>query len=96
MEESLLAKVTKELPKRNKTCVKNILILAQGIVLKETVCLNKLTGAVDFISGKTNTKSESHYKRLIRIFDDFSYGHLWQELLQFVFSLLRLKSSYLL
>jgi hypothetical protein len=96
MEESLLAKVTKELPKRNKTCVKNILILAQGIILKETVCLNKIKGVVGSITGKASTKPESHYKRLIRIFDDFSYGSLWLELLQFVFSLLRLKSDYLL
>ena len=96
MEESLLAKVTKELPKRNKSCVKNILILAQGIILKETVCLNKIKGAVGSLTGKSKTKPESHYKRLIRIFDDFSYGSLWLELLQFVFSLLRLKSDYLL
>lgn len=96
MEESLLDKVTNGLPKKNKTCVKNILILAQGIILKETVCLNKIKGAVGSITGKTSTKPASHYKRLIRIFDDFSYGNLWLELLQFVFSLLRLKSDYLL
>lgn len=96
MEESLLDKVTKGLPKRGKTCVKNILILAQGIILKETVCLNKIKGAVGIITGRTQTKPESHYKRLIRIFDDFSYGNLWLDLLQFVFNLLRLKSDYLL
>jgi hypothetical protein len=96
MEESLLDKVTKELPKRNKTCVNNILILAQGILLKETVCLNKIKGVVGKITGKTSTQPDSHYKRLIRIFDDFSYGGLWIELLQFVFRLLRLKSDYLL
>lgn len=96
MEKSLLTKVTKELPKRNKTCVKNILILAQGILLKETVCLNKIKGVVGKITGKTSTQPDSHYKRLIRIFDDFSYGNLWIELLQFVFRLLRLKSDYLL
>jgi hypothetical protein len=96
MEESLLDKVTKELPKRNKTCVKNILILVQGILLKETVCLNKIKGVVGSITGKTSTQPDSHYKRLIRIFDDFSYSNLWLELLQFVFRLLRLKSDYLL
>ena len=96
MKESLLFKVTKELPKRNKTCVKNILILVQGIILKETVCLNKLKGAVGAITGKTSTKPASHYKRLIRIFDDFSYGNLWLELLGFAFNLLRLKSDFLL
>ena len=96
MKESLLTKVTKELPKRDKTCVKNILILAQGIILKETICLNKIKGVVGTITGRASTKPLSHYKRLIRIFDDYSYGSLWLDLLQFVFSLLRLKSDYLL
>ena len=49
---------------RNKTCVKNILILAQGIILKETVCLNKIKGAFGSITGKISTKPASHYKQL--------------------------------
>jgi hypothetical protein len=61
MEESLLDKVTKGFPKRGKTCVKNILILAQGIILKETVCLNKVKGAVGAITGKTSTKPDYSY-----------------------------------
>lgn len=96
MKESLLVKLTQELSKRNKTCVKNILILVQGILLKETICLNKIKGAVGAITGKAATKPESHYKRLIRIFDAFSCGDLWLELLELVFGLLRLKSEYLL
>ena len=96
MKESLLVKVTKELPKRDKTCVKNILILAQGILLKEAVYLNRIKGIVGNITGKTSTKPNSHYKRLIRIFDEFSYDSLWLEILGFVFRLLRLKSDYLL
>lgn len=96
MKESLLNKVTQELPKRDKTCVKNIMILAMGIIQKETVCLNKIKGGVGLITGKTSTKPDSHYKRLIRIFDNYSFSSLWLELLQFVFTLLRLKSDYLL
>lgn len=96
MEESLLLKVTQELPERSKTCVKNILILALGILRKESICLNRLKGAVGAITGNVTTKPDSHYKRLIRIFDDFSCSSLWLELLEFVFSLLRLKSEYLL
>ena len=96
MKESLLNKVTKELPKRDKTCVKNIMILAMGLIQKETVCLNKIKGGVGIITGKTSTKPDSHYKRLIRIFDNYSFSSLWLELLQFVFTLLRLKSDYLL
>jgi hypothetical protein len=96
MKESLLIRVTQELPKRSKTCVRNILLLAQGILLKETVCLNKIKGAVGGITGKPDTQPGSHYKRLIRIFDAFPGGDLWLELLALAFRLLRLKSDYLL
>lgn len=96
MKESLLDKISKQLPKRNKTCVKNLMVLAMGILIKETVCLNKIKGSVGAITGKTTTQPLSHYKRLIRIFDAYSFSSLWLELLQLVFSLLRLKSDYLL
>lgn len=72
------------------------MILAMGILIKETVCLNKIKGAVGAITGKTTTQPLSHYKRLIRIFDDYSFSSLWLELLQVGFRLLRLKSDYLL
>jgi hypothetical protein len=96
MEESLLDKLTQELPKRRKTCIKNILILVEGILLKESICLNKIKGVVGTITGKVLTKPDSHYKRLIRIFDEHACGTLWLELLGLVFRLLRLKSDYLL
>jgi hypothetical protein len=96
MEELLLNKLTKELPKRNTTCLRNILILAMGMIQKETVCLNKIKGAIGAITRNTTTKPESHYKRLIRIFDRYALSSLWLELLQCVFRLLRLKSDYLL
>jgi hypothetical protein len=69
MKESLLHKLTKEQPERNTTCWRNIFILAIGMIQKETVCLNKIKGAVGAITGNTTTKPVSHYKRLIRIFD---------------------------
>lgn len=72
------------------------MLLAKGIIIKETVCLNKIKGAVGSITGKTGTKPSSHYKRLIRIFDRYSFSSLWLELLQLAFGLLRLKSDYLL
>lgn len=72
------------------------MILAMGILIKETVCLNKIKGAVGAITGKTKTQPLSHYKRLIRIFDDYSFSSLWLEVLQVAFRLLRLKSDYLL
>ena len=53
MEESLLAKVTKELSKGIKPVLK-IYWLAHGIILKETVCLNKIKGAVGSITGKAS------------------------------------------
>lgn len=96
MKESLLHKLTKEQPERNTTCWRNIFILAIGMIQKETVCLNKIKGAVGAITGNTITKPVSHYKRLIRIFDSYAYSRLWLELLQFVFCSLRLKSDYLL
>lgn len=96
MEELLLNKLTKELPKRNTTCLRNILILAIGMIQKETVCLNKIKGAIGAITRNTTTKPLSHYKRLIRIFDRYAFSSLWLELLQVVFRLLRLKSDYLL
>ncbi|MBA2760721.1 MAG: transposase [Segetibacter sp.] len=96
MKESLVTKVSKQFAKRDKTCVKNLIILSMGILIKETVCLNKIKGAVGAITGKTTTQPQSHYKRLIRIFDEYSFSSLWLELLQVAFSLLRLKSEYLL
>jgi len=96
MIESLIVKITKQLPERDTTCVKNLIILAMGILIKETVCLNKIKGAIGAITGNTTTQPFSHYKRLIRIFDAYSFSSLWLELLRVGFSLLRLKSDYLL
>lgn len=95
MFESLLDKIKEYFPNRKKSTIKNILLLSICILEKETICLNRLKGIVGHYTGK-ESKPESHYKRLIRIFDNNSLNRLWLELLRFVFQLLRLKSEYLL
>lgn len=96
MLESLLTNLTQSFPNHKKSCLKNILILSLSILQKETVCLNRLKGTVGQITGKPHVAVNSHYKRLIRIFDQFAFSSLWIELLSYVFQLLRLKSDYLL
>jgi Transposase DDE domain. len=96
MDDSLISKITEYFPKRNKTCLKNILILSHCILLKETINLNKLSSIVGLVTGKGKTTKSSNYKRLIRIFDRYSFSSLWIELLNYVFLLLRLECSYLL
>ena len=96
MLNSLLAKLTKEFPKADKTCLKNVLLLTLGIISKETVCLNKLKGAIGALTGKQETCPSSHYKRLIRIFDSYSFSSLWLDLLSFVFKVFNGKVEYLL
>lgn len=95
MLESLLSKFTKDFPELSKSALKNVLILALSILLKETVCLNKLKGTVGTVTGNKTTQPNSNYKRLIRIFDNHAFSRLWIDLLSFVFKLLRLKSMYL-
>jgi len=95
MLESLLDKVTEYFPKRKKSTIKNILLLSLCLLEKETVCLNRLKRIVGNYTGKAS-KADSHYKRLIRIFDNNSLSRLWLELLRFAFQLLRLKSEYLI
>ena len=99
MLESLLDKfnekaagATKEL---RKSELKNILILSLSMLRVQTVCLNKLKGAVGQITGKADSQPASHYQRLVRIFRKHAFSRLWLDLLRFVFSLLRLKSEYL-
>lgn len=93
--KSLLAKITEYFPKRKESCLRNIILLVQVILLKETINLNKLKGCLNTVQGKTNVPS-SNYKRLIRIFDNYARTNLWIELLQFGFQVLRLKTEYLI
>lgn len=93
--KSLLSKVTEYFPNRKESCLRNILLLVQAILLKETINLNKLKGCLNAIQGKENAAS-SNYKRLIRIFDTYARTNLWIELLRFGFQVLRLKTEYLI
>lgn len=48
----------------------NLLVVGCAILLKETVNLNKLKNHVGLLLGNRQTKTDSHYKRLIRFFND--------------------------
>lgn len=72
------------------------MLLCLGILDKETINLNKVKNAIGRLSGKTETAADSHYKRLIRIFNNFSFSSLWIELIGFGVNLMRLKSTYVL
>lgn len=96
MIDSLLSKITTYFPKRDETCIKNILILSHCILLLKTINLNSLSGTVGLVTGNEKTSKSSNYKRLIRIFDRYSFSSLWIELMNYVFQLLRLECNYLL
>lgn len=96
MLDSLLVKITKEFPKRNTTCIKNLLILVLGILESKTLCLNEIKDHLGKITGNFETKSLSHYKRLTRIVKDYSFSSLWLEILICINKQFRLKSKYLI
>lgn len=52
----------------DKTVVKNLLITAESIFESQSTNLNKVKDKVGQITGQTNTKPESNYKRLTRFF----------------------------
>ena len=96
MLETLLGTITPYFPKRNETCLKNGLILCLCILDLETVCLNRFKKHVGKLTGKSDVSAHSHYKRLIRIFDNYAFSSFWLELLKYASHLCRLKSDYLL
>lgn len=96
MLESLLPKLTDYFADYRKSCIKNILILVLCILVKETLNLNRLKGAVSSVLDENKTQPNSHYKRLIRIFDFYSFTCLWLDLMSFAFQLLHRKVNYLL
>ena len=96
MLEPLLVKITEYFPDKSKSCLKNVLLLCLGILEKETVNLNRIKNSIGKFNGNLNTRSDSHYKRLIRLFDNFSFSSLWIELIAYAMQLMRLKSKYLL
>lgn len=93
--ESLLDEIMNYFPKRRKSVLKNVLILSLSLLLKQTVCLNRLKGIVSTVTGNFSQPS-SNYKRLTRIFNSNSRSNLWLELLIFVFRVLRHKTDRLL
>lgn len=92
----LLGKISEYLPNHGKSCVKNVLILTLCLLIKETVNLNKLKGTVGAVLDRSSTQASSNYKRLIRIFDQYSDSSLWLDLLVFVFTFLGLRGDYLI
>lgn len=96
MLNSLLSEITVEFSNYRRSCLKNVLILALALLRKETVCLHRLKSEVGCITDSRSTQPDSHYKRLIRIFDFYAFSSLWLDLLKYVMVLLRLKSDYLL
>jgi hypothetical protein len=95
MLESLVNKFNVKSSGITKAQLKNVLILSLSMLRVQTVCLNKLKGTVGLITGKKDTKPDSNYQRLIRIFRGYAFSRLWLNLLSFVFQLLRLKCDYL-
>ena len=60
----------------------NLLVVGCAILLKETVNLNKLKNHVGLLLGNQQTKTDSHYKRLTRFFNDkMAQQKLWKWLI---------------
>lgn len=68
MLDSLLLKVTSCFPNREKTAIKNLLVICLCLLKQESVNLRKLACVVGDFTGKRNTTKDSHYKRLTRFF----------------------------
>lgn len=78
------------------TCLKNTLILVLALLHRQTVCLNKLKGRVGMITGRNETRADSHYKRLIRFFNNYAGSKLWIDLICYGVQLLRLDFDHLI
>ena len=92
----LLPEITKEIGFDNKTALKNILLLALCILRKGTVVLNKLKSDVGLVLENERTSPASNYRRLTRTVTKHSMSPVWLSLMQCVFSLLRLRTKYLI
>lgn len=56
----------------------NLLVVACAILIKETVNLNRLKNHVGLLLGNRQTKTDSHYRRLTRFFNDkTAQNKLW-------------------
>jgi hypothetical protein len=92
----LLNKISENFPAYSRSCVKSFLVTSLCILLKETLNLNKLKGAVGGVLGTPTIQADSGYKRLIRLFDNYAFSRLWLDLLCFAFTLIELSGDYLL
>ena len=64
------------------TLLNNLLVVGCAILLKETVNLNKLKNHVGLLLDNRLTKTDSHYKRLTRFFNNKTALHkLWKWLI---------------
>lgn len=80
---SLLDKFNIDLPKHQKTLLKTAFVIICGIIVKETVNLNKLKNQIGTITDKGKTDANSHYRRLTRFFDNpFCKNILWKWILK--------------
>lgn len=77
----------------NQTVAKNLLILCEAIFESQSTNLNKAKDKVGQVTGKTATKPESNYKRLIRFFQTEEKRDLIKSLLCVCFCLLGAKEK---
>jgi hypothetical protein len=96
MLDSLLDKCKKDFPAIKRCALKNVMVLALCMLDAETVNLYKLKKKVGSVLGNKQSKPQSHYKRLIRLFTNEQSSSLWQDLLLFCVRMFRLKVEYLL
>lgn len=72
------------------TLIKNLVIVACGILVKETVNLNKIKNQVGCLASNPQTLPDSHYRRLTRFFaQPVAKRHLWKWLMSWAISYLR-------
>jgi hypothetical protein len=82
---SLSDKFTKDLPKSQGTLVKTLFVIICGIMVKETINLNKVKNQIGTITDKEKTQANSHYRRLTRFFNHpFCRYILWKWILRFI------------
>ena len=72
------------------------MVLVVCMLQRETVNMYKLKKQVGPVLGNTASKPASHYKRLLRLFQQEKESDLWQFLLLFCLQLFRLKVGHLL
>ena len=82
LRSSLLDKSKDLVQHLSPALLNNLLVVGCAILLKETVNLNKLKNHVGLLLGNRQTKTDSHYKRLTRFFNDKTAQHkLWKWLI---------------